>query len=270
MIGDHQLYNYLLNMMHYLKCYSKKCNFPPPSNVQKQVIVSLTTTPVRINKIWPTLTSIMLQSVQPEKIYLWIPKKFKRFPENEIGELPYFIKDNPLIQVEYIETDFGPASKLLPCLQSPSLQDKKIIVIDDDRLYPRHLIRDLLHYEKIDPEAAIGIAGTVVFGPHRKEYAKAKHITMVDVLLGYNAYLVKTYFFSKDVFEYPPNLPEAFFEDDVWISAHIKKMGVRRFLVPSKSSMQNMLTPNTRTFGLCMHENKDRRNFIVVLDHFKQ
>lgn len=257
-------------MMHYLRCYLKKSHFSNPSTCQQQVIVSLTTTPVRIKKIWPTLTSIMLQSVQPEKIYLWIPKKFKRFPEYEMSELPDFIKNNPFIHVEFIETDFGPATKLLPCLRSASLKDKKIIVIDDDRLYPRHLIRDLLRYEKIDPDAAIGIAGTVVFGSHRKEYDKVKHITMVDVLLGYNAYLVKAPFFSKDVFEYPCSLPEAFFEDDVWLSGHIKKMGVRRLLVPSRNSTQNILTPNTKTFGLCMHENKDKTNFMSVFKYFSR
>lgn len=254
----------------FLRCYSTRHQFHKMHNIQEKVIVSLTTTPVRIKKMWPTLHSICLQSVQPEKIYLWIPKKFKRFPQNEILELPDFIKNNPYIQVEFIDHDYGPATKLLPCLQSPELRDKKIVVIDDDRIYPRHLIRDLLHYEQWDPSAAIGVAGTIVFGLHRKEFPATKKITKVDVLLGFNGYLVKPLFFSSTVFEYPENLPEAFFEDDVWFSCHLKQRGVRRMLIPSTASTQNLMTLNKKTLGLCMHENKDKQNFLRVFNYFNQ
>jgi hypothetical protein len=208
--------------------------------------------------------------VQPEKIYLWIPKKFKRFPQHEILELPDFIKNNPYIQVEFIDHDYGPATKLLPCLQSLALRDKKIVVIDDDRIYPRHLIKNLLHYERFDPYAAIGVAGTVIFGPHRNEFPATKRIRQVDVLLGFNGYLVKPTFFSSAVFDYPENLPEAFFEDDVWFSCHLKQRGIRRILIPATASTQNRMTLNKKTMGLCMHENKDKQNFLRVFNYFNQ
>ena len=258
------------NWLHYLRCYAKKLQTSGRGIIHPGVVVSLTTTPVRINKIWPTLNSILLQSELPEKIYLWIPKQFKRFPNQSIDQLPEFIKNNPFIQVQFIDKDYGPATKLLPCLEQIQDKNTKIIVIDDDRLYPRHLIRDLLRYEKLDSTAAIGIAGTVVHGAERREYVSSKKLAMVDVLLGYQGYLVKPKFFSKAVFDYPEHLPEAFFEDDVWFSGHLQRNAIRRLLIPIKSGTQSIITQNTKTIGLCMNENRDKRNFMSVFTYFQQ
>ena len=81
----------ILNFIHHLRCYAKKKQSCNALKFQKNVVVSLTTTPSRIKKIWPTLNSILLQSTKPEKIYLWIPKKYKRFPLDTISQLPDFM-----------------------------------------------------------------------------------------------------------------------------------------------------------------------------------
>ena len=256
--------------MHVLRCYAKKKYRPNAEHIHEDVIVSLTTTPVRIKKIWPTINSILLQSEKPAKIYLWLPKQFKRFPQTKIDVLPDFIQSNPHIQVMYIDKDFGPATKLLPCLQTIIAPETKIIVIDDDRIYAKHLIRDLLNYERSDQSAAIGIAGSVLMGTNRSDYRGTKKIAMVDVILGYHGYLVKPKFFSNAVFEYPNNLPEAFFEDDVWFSGHLERMKVRRVLIPTKKSTQNLLTSHKATLGLCKFENSDQQNFMNVFNHFRQ
>jgi hypothetical protein len=259
-------------IIHYLKSYLKKSQssqFESSPNIQKGVVVSMTTTPFRIKKMWPTLNSILLQSKKPEKIYLWIPKSFKRFPNDKILHLPHFIKSNPAIEVNYIETDLGPATKLLPCLQLFANQDTKIIVLDDDLIYQKHLISNLLKHEQLDPFAAVGVAGTVVFGTKRKEYRATNKITLVDVLLGHQGYLVKPQFFPKAVFEYPNNLPEAFFEDDVWFSGHLERMGIRRMLIPAKRSLRNIITRQNETLALCRNENKGKGNFMCVFNYFR-
>jgi hypothetical protein len=253
---------------HFIKSYLTKTVFHDTSVYNKNVIVTLTTTPKRINRIWPTLNSILLQSERPEKIYLWIPRLYKRFPQHAEIQLPDFIKHNPSVHVQFIDTDYGPATKLLPCLQLSLDPNTKIIVIDDDRLYPPHFIKDLLTYEKLDPNAALGIAGAVVLGKMRQEYRSTNKLAMADVLLGYQGYLVKPKFFSNAVFEYPENLPEAFFEDDVWFSGHLQKRGIRRVLIPSMPATQSRLTRNKQSGGLCMHENKDKRNFMRVFHYF--
>lgn len=265
-------YNQLIKP-HFLRCYLKKMHLASDAITASNTIVSLTTTPIRIQKIWPTLNSILLQSVKPEKIYLWIPKKYKRFPNKTIHTLPAFILNNPLIHAEFIDTDYGPGTKLLPCLKTAALHDKKIIVIDDDRIYPRHLIKLFLHYEQLNPSSAIGISGRIVSkdAMYNPIYCLNKtEITLVDILLGYNAYLIKPIFFSTDVFNYPVNLASAFFEDDVWISGNLQKRGIRRLIIKSKPSEQNILLDNKKTSGLHSIENADYKNFYSVFNYFNQ
>ncbi len=211
-----------------------------------------------------------MQSQQPEKILLWIPKHFKRFRNESISRLPHFFQNYPSVQVEFIDHDYGPASKLLPSLELFAGQDTKIIIVDDDRIYPIHFIRDLLKYEQFDPGAALGIAGTVMHGAMRCEYTSTKKMALVDVLLGYNGVLVKPKFFSKEIFNYPTHLPEAFFEDDVWFSGHLQKNKIRRVLIPSLAGWQSLILGNKRSMGLCMHENKDKSNFNRVFEYLFQ
>lgn len=212
------------------------------------------------------LNSLMLQSVMPEKIYLWLPKKYIRFPEGEIEEVPDFIKKNPMIYVNYSEEDYGPATKLLPYLQQYSSQKKPIIVVDDDRIYHEDFIKNLLHYSALSPDSAIGVGGVVVKGLTHNQYNTTKQIRNVDVLLGSQGYLVKPLFFSHNVFHYPKHLPEAFYEDDVWFSGHLQTSGISRMIVPATPSIQ--CRHHKKKFALCLNENKDKHNFMRVFNYF--
>lgn len=257
------------HLKHIAYCYFKKELRLKSNALADNVVISLTTTPIRINNIWPTINSLMLQSVKPKKIYLWIPKSYVRFPEQTINELPDFIRNNPLIQTEFITKDFGPATKLLPYLETNTQKDQKIIVVDDDRIYPKHLIKTLLHYSNLEPNAAIGIGGVAVLGKLHTQYNRTKKIAAIDILLGSQGYLIKPKFFTDEIFNYPTNLPEAFYEDDVWIGGHLIKNGIRRLIVPSYSSIQCIITHHKKTHALCRFENKDKKNFMQVFDHFK-
>ena len=58
----------------------------------KNFCVSLTTIPPRFNTLKKTLDSIYNQQIQPEKIFLNITKKFKRF-KNENFDFNNLIKN---------------------------------------------------------------------------------------------------------------------------------------------------------------------------------
>jgi hypothetical protein len=103
-------------LAHFIKCHTKPSLYiAKAAPIKKNVFVSLTTTPTRIKSIWPTLNSLLLQTVLPEHIILWIPKTHKRFKKS-ITQLPPFLK-HPHIQVRFIDEDYGPATKLLPAIK---------------------------------------------------------------------------------------------------------------------------------------------------------
>jgi len=261
---------------HTLKCYSKKALPIDERKILPDVIVTLTTIPARIDKIWPTLNSILLQSILPSKVYLWIPKSYKRFNGISIKKIPDFLINHPLIEVRFIDEDYGPATKLLPCFKMPIPPDTKIIVIDDDCVYAPNVISKLNKYAERNPNSAITFVGSDIISGVGKKYENSLRGKRVDILHGYGSYLVKPKFFSDDVFAYPENHPEFFFEDDAWISGNLRKTQTKILIPPNLwrcrvSSKQNKILSHKRTksHALCKNENQDGINLIKSWLYFQ-
>ncbi len=72
-------------------------------------IVSLTAIPPRFRYLGPVLENIIAQTALIDKIRLYLPKRFRRFPEYK-GEMPDVPKGVRVIQTD---DDLGPASKVL-------------------------------------------------------------------------------------------------------------------------------------------------------------
>ena len=110
--------------------------------------VSLTTIPSRINNIKPTIESIAKQSVKPNKIYLNLPNKFKRFKDE-------FFKEEEIMSINYENleivrcNDFGPGTKIMGSLNKIKNDYDFVVLIDDDHEYhPRFLEIFLNNFKK--------------------------------------------------------------------------------------------------------------------------
>src|SRR5690606_23153775 len=78
--------------------------------------VGLTTLPSRIDKLKPTLESLISQTVTPNRIFLSIPEFSAR--ENRAYEIPSWLCEfQPILQILHCANDFGPGTKLLGCLR---------------------------------------------------------------------------------------------------------------------------------------------------------
>lgn len=120
--------------------------------IHKRIVVSLTTSPTRIDKIKPVLDCVMNQTVKPDKIYLNLPHVFKR--DNSVySNIPDFITNNKLIEITRCE-DMGPATKILGSINKEN-SDTLFLSIDDDIYYPPELIQTYLHYNKLYPECVL-------------------------------------------------------------------------------------------------------------------
>jgi len=80
----------------------------------KQIIISLSTIPTRFSLVGETLQCLLGQSIKADKIELWIPRSYRRFPDHV-----FCIPDVPDgITVKVSEEDLGPATKVLPCAKN--------------------------------------------------------------------------------------------------------------------------------------------------------
>jgi hypothetical protein len=208
-------------------------------------VVTLTTIPSRLPHIGTTLKSLMRQSRAPARIALNLPYHSKR--ESADYVVPNFLLELKSVAIHRCE-DMGPATKVIPTLARETAA-QKIIVVDDDRIYPPNLVADLEDAAARDEHSAFGMSGWVVpadltdrpttiwanlkmLAPAPVRARRLIAPLAVDILQGLSGYLVRPAFFDLTRLSDYSGAPEAaFYVDDVWISGHCN---VPRFVIPAR------------------------------------
>jgi len=225
-----------------------------------QIVVSLSTIPPRFPFLGETLRTLLDQSVLPDRIEVWIPRTYRRFPEHA-----FCLPDVPEgVAIEVIDDDLGPATKVLPCARRYRGTATRILYVDDDRIYWRHLLKTRLAARR--PEAAIAAMGCDVgfflrqtAGPRapqprvKRRRGGVKNIPRnlpywiarewafatrhresswvvwpsdcgyADIAEGFGGVLVKPDFFDDAAFAIPPVLWAV---DDIWLSGCLAHRGI--------------------------------------------
>ena len=114
------------------------------------IICSLTTFPARINQVWIAIECLFRQSLQPDKIILWLSKD--QFPEME---LPYSLKAQKKrgLQIEFVDDDIKAHKKYHYALKR--FPKALICTFDDDLYYDRHILRNLFEMHESFPDEII-------------------------------------------------------------------------------------------------------------------
>jgi len=199
-----------------------------------QIIVNLTTYDKRIKRVYLAVTSLLNQSVKPDKLILWLSDEFSK---NESGKhIPENLEKlkNRGLSIRYVR-DLGSYSKYIYALKL--YPDCIHVTADDDLYYTRNWLKDLLVAFHEDPK---------VIHCH---VARAMKKTVDGKLASYNKWKAHYDQFkgpSFNIFPYtgfgcliPPNsmLPEIFNEkmfrllspkhDDAWIQAMAVLSGIK-------------------------------------------
>jgi hypothetical protein len=205
------------------------------SPAKSDTIISLTTIPSRISRIDYALKGLLAQSRPPKKIVVNIPDHSLR--EDCAYEVPPHLAALQGVEVHRCGRDWGPATKLIPTLLSADDPDQPILVVDDDRIYPRDTLEEIEKHASRLPDAALTNAGWIVPGdltdgptrvmdnllkraPAPLRGHRLRQPEEVDVLLGVFAYLVRPRFFDlEDMTDFSETPRAGFLADDVRTSA---------------------------------------------------
>lgn len=119
---------------------------------KRPVVVSLTSYPPRIGTVWQTIRSIFGQSYLPDKIVLYLAKS--DFPNRET-DLPESLTSMLWhdFEIRWVADDLKPHKKYFWAFQE--FKDALVITIDDDLLYRREMIEDLVKGHEQFPQAVI-------------------------------------------------------------------------------------------------------------------
>lgn len=225
------------------------------------LIVTLSSIPPRFALIGPTLESLLQQDRRPDRILVYIPLRYRRFP-NWDGTLPNVPSG---VEIRRADHDFGPATKILPAVRDFEHDDVELLFCDDDRLYPKDWTSIFIALRAAHPSAALcrigrhaetlaESAGTGRRHPRavrrwrltdwrfqlkflwhqaragrnwrqvRAPHRKVyKRSGYIDVFEGFGGVMVRPGFFDAAAFDIPEILWTV---DDVWLSGMVTRNGI--------------------------------------------
>jgi len=218
-------------------------------------IVSFTTSPTRINKCGPMINSILDQTRKPDLFLLNIPEKFARTGEWYI--VPKYIRKS--LTVNRIDTDYGPATKILPSVmylrdgtdntKKYNPDNTRIIYLDDDIAYPKRMIET---YERMIPPNDNNVWTSTGFDfMNMGLNGKRQHLDTATIAEGYGSVCVKLNTFGEDFEEYMMRYtaidnPVCRLSDDIILSNyyHLRNVGITIMNVSGLLSIFDMWRDN--------------------------
>ena len=168
------------------------------------ICVSISTIPQRLKNLKESVESLLNQTKKPDKIFINIPYKYKRFDETiEDNQIPKF--DSNIVEVTRCE-DCGPGTKLLGSLDKFE-KNSLLILADDDHAYEDYMIEKFFYFYSKAPNNAYSFyvhpLGNFGIGQGADGFAiNTNHLKGVKD------------FYNKVV----KNYKELFLHDDLWIS----------------------------------------------------
>jgi len=168
------------------------------------IYVSISTIPQRLKNLNKSVESLLQQAQKPDKIFINIPFKYKRFSETiEDDQIPKF--DNNIVEITRCE-DCGPGTKLLGSLNKLE-KNSLLILADDDHVYEDYMIEKFFYFYSMTPDNAYSFyvhpLGNFGIGQGADGFAiNTNHLSGIKN------------FYDKVV----KNYKELFLYDDLWIS----------------------------------------------------
>ena len=231
----------------------------------RHIIASLSTVPERIGNLGPTIRSLLRQTRPPDEIVLAIPEFSIR--EQRPYAVPKHLSRWPRMRILHCRRDWGPATKFIPIVReelAAGRGDTLIMVVDDDRMYPRDALETYLHYSRQLPDAALCFRGAAM--PRDLDWRHAKMIRARDlrqpqpaaVITGCGSYLIQPRFFDESLWDYSQAPQGGFYMDDIWISGCLARRNVKRYVVPASAMMRSVFR---QRWTLSLHDVPEGRQY---------
>jgi hypothetical protein len=130
---------------------SKEARLLDVESKSPRTIVSLTTFPARIKKVWIVIESILRQEHKPDMIILWLSREYF----DSIDAVPKKLRDlqSRGLQIRFVDDDIRSYKKYIYSLTE--YPDDNIITLDDDIIYPTFIISKLVEFKDKYPGALI-------------------------------------------------------------------------------------------------------------------
>ncbi len=181
------------------------------------------------------LKSLLRQTRAPAEIRLYLPRFSKR--EEQPYRVPAYLRQLKSVTLFEDEEDHGPATKFRSAIEKAA-PDQKLLIVDDDRIYPPDMLALLDDAATANPSAAFCLGGWIVppdlvdrattmmmninsIPPAQIRASRIKKAAPIDILMGCHGFVIRPRQVDlARLCDYSRAPREAFFADDLWISAY--------------------------------------------------
>lgn len=176
-----------------------------------RVVVSFTTIPSRLPYLSKLAKQINKQTFQPDAIYACIPKYSARLKEKYDLEKYQIPPEFTIVQTE----DYGPATKILGCLDLETDPETIIVTVDDDVEYSSEMLEELVKVAIENPSAKVGSRASR--NNHSKKLPKNSSVVEDQhiMLLGFGGIAYRRGMFTEYARKWLQNLPT---DNPCWLS----------------------------------------------------
>lgn len=211
-----------------IRRYQTRTGWPYlPKTERCDVVVSLTSFPKRINTVHLAIKSMLLQSILPHKIVLWLSTE--EFPEKE-NELPDTLTELQKhgLEIHFVSRNLRAHQKYYYAFQH--YPDSRILTIDDDLIYPPYTLERLLRLSIAYPQAICAnvvrciTIGNNDFKPY-PQWPKSRlpHSPLCShhyVGMGYGGILYPPKWYDQTLFDLNLITQHCPLADDLWLKAN--------------------------------------------------
>lgn len=188
-----------------------------------EYIISITSFPKRIGRLWIVIETIFRQSHKPDKIILWLSKE--QFASLNVLPKKLLKLRNRGLEIFICENDLRSHKKYYYAFEK--YPESCIITMDDDVLYTKHILKTLIEEHHIHPNCVIANHAAEIsckdgeIIPYMQwRRLKGSHgpsLKIMPVGMGGVLYPPKSY--SNHVFEKDIFTNFCLYADDIWLSA---------------------------------------------------
>lgn len=248
---------------------------------KQKVIVSLTSFPEAIPYAVQSIRSIIAGSVLPDKIVLYLDTQ--KFPDGIIpAELEDIRKENRIFEIRYDPAELRSYKKLIPALRD--FPDDIIVTVDDDILYHRNMLRDLLRMHRRVPDAIVAhrVRKVRLDAPYStwKKYKgpdfifRKIHLTHLALLTGVGGVLYPPHSLDEQMLDPALFMALAPTCDDIWFWLAAVSRGTYVVPLPSgKRTMHEIGKPEAlslKTQNIASGIDRNREALERTLEHFPE
>jgi hypothetical protein len=218
------------------------------SNDELKVVVSLASLPKRLPGIKPVFESLKQQTLQPDRIHLWMCPFYDRLNQTfSLDQLPDWLADYD-IETALVQ-DKGPVTKLYPAIDRYVDTNTVVVIMDDDSIAPPNFLKTLVE-SALELKAVCGSLGRVLARPDCTykggssyghghwcvPWPEGRLPVRVDILLGNGGIAFPPGTLSRDFLSFLSGYSVQYdvlqrMCDDMWISGFLAMRDIERFAV---------------------------------------